>query len=237
MRDLRAVVRGTRIDDVIVMVRRFLLACGIVSSLLYLAMNLFVASQWPGYSSFSQVVSELSAVDSPTRSLWVPLGFLYGTLLLAFGWGVWRFADDSRPLRIAGALLMAYALFGFFWPPMHLRPVLAAGGGTLTDTLHIVWTAVSGFLMVLAMGFAPAAFGTRFRAYSIASIVSILALGWLVGTYAAAIQANLPTPWVGVWERVLIAVQMLWIAVLSTMLLLRAQRVALTGRRGQRLAA
>ena len=211
------------------MLRKILLACGILSSLLYLAMNVYVASQWPGYSSFSQVISELSAIDSPTRALWVPLGFLYGALLLAFGWGVWRSADRSRPLRIAGALLMAYALFGFFWPPMHLRPVLAAGGGTLTDTLHIVWTAVCGIGMVLTMSFAAAAFGRRFRVYTIASIVLILALGYVTGTYAPALQANLPTPWVGVWERLLIGFQMLWIAVLSTMLLRRA-RAASTAR-------
>jgi len=201
------------------MLRKTLLACGVLSSLLYAAMNVVVALQWPGYSSFSQTVSELSAIDAPTRPLWVSLGFVYGTLLFAFGWGVWRSAAARRPLRIAGALLMGYALFGFFWPPMHLRPVLAAGGGTLTDTLHIVWTAVSGVVMVSAMILAAAAFGTRFRAYSTVSIVLILSCGWVTGTYVAAMQANLPTPGLGVWERVLIGFQMLWIAVLATMLL------------------
>jgi hypothetical protein len=34
--------------------------CGILSSLLYVAMNVFVAMQWEGYSSASQAVSELS---------------------------------------------------------------------------------------------------------------------------------------------------------------------------------
>lgn len=216
------------------MTRKVLLACGIVSSLLYVAMNVLVASRWPGYSSLSQTVSELSAIDSPTRALWVPLGFIWGTLLLAFGYGIWRSAEERRPLRIAGGLLMAYALFGFFWPPMHLRPVLAAGGGTLTDTLHIVWTAVSAVLLVVAMGCAAAAFGTRFRVYSIASIALILGFGWITGTYAAAIQANLPTPLVGLWERVLIAFQMLWIAVLSAMLL-RSRRGASTGREADRV--
>src|SRR3954467_5486948 len=117
--------------------RKTLLACGILSSLLYAAMNVFVAAQWPAYSSFSQTVSELSAIDAPTRALWVPFAFLFSTLLLAFGYGVWL--TNARRLRAAGALLMIYAVFGVFWPPMHLRPVLAAGGGTLTDTLHIAW--------------------------------------------------------------------------------------------------
>jgi len=50
------------------------LTCGIVASLLYVAMNVFVPLQWRGYSFASQVISELSAIDAPTRSLWVPLG-------------------------------------------------------------------------------------------------------------------------------------------------------------------
>jgi hypothetical protein len=218
------------------MLRKTFLACGIVSSLLYVAMNVFVASRWPGYSSFSQVVSELSAIDSPTRPLWVPLGFLYGTLLLAFGYGVLRSAQHKPPLRITGALLIAYALVGFFWPPMHLRPVLAAGGGTLTDTLHIVWTFVTVALMMLAMGFGAVAFGPRFRLYTVATMVLLCVFGWITGTYAPAIEANLPTPWVGVWERILIACFMVWIVVLSTMLLYGAGEAS-TARGEENLAA
>ena len=56
------------------MTRPILLVCGILSSLLYIAMNVFVPMQWDGYSSASQTVSELSAIGAPTRSLWAALG-------------------------------------------------------------------------------------------------------------------------------------------------------------------
>ena len=69
--------------------RKALLVCGIVASLLYLAMNVLIPMQWEGYNSASQVISELSAIDAPTRSLWVPLGIAYTVLMLAFGGGVW----------------------------------------------------------------------------------------------------------------------------------------------------
>ena len=59
------------------MARKSLLACGLASSLLYVAMNVFVPMQWDAYSSFSQTISELSAIDAPTRSVWVPLGIVY----------------------------------------------------------------------------------------------------------------------------------------------------------------
>jgi hypothetical protein len=35
---------------------------------------------------------------------------------------------------------------------------------------------------------------------------------------AARLQANLPTPWMGVWERVNIGAWLLWVAVLSAKL-------------------
>ena len=44
------------------MARRSLLVCGIMSSLLYVGMNVVVAMRWEGYSSASQTVSQLSAV-------------------------------------------------------------------------------------------------------------------------------------------------------------------------------
>src|ERR1700687_4582000 len=145
------------------MERKILLVCGVLSSLLYVAMTVFVPMQWEGYSSASQTVSELSAISAPTRPLWVPLGTAYTLLVAAFGWGVLASARRNRPLRVAGRLLVAYGVIGLAWPPMHLREVLAAGGGTLTDTMHIVFAMVTVLLMLLAMGFAAAAFGKRFR--------------------------------------------------------------------------
>src|SRR5687767_3917385 len=119
--------------------RRMLLACGVVSSLLYVAMNVLVALQWTDYNSASQTVSELSAVGAPTRALWVALGIPYTLLVAAFGWGVFAAAGGNRPLRLAGGLMCVYGVIGLGWPlaPMRLRDTLAAGGGSLTDTFHI----------------------------------------------------------------------------------------------------
>lgn len=203
---------------------RFALACGSVSALLYAAMLVGVPLGWSEYSSASQTVSELSAIDAPTRPLWVSLGMVWTLLYGAFGWGVWRAGDSSRALRIAGGSIVVAAVFGVFWPPMHLREVLAAGGGTLTDTLHIVWTAVNGVLTVVAMAFSAAALGRGFRIYSITSIVVLLAAGTMTSMSAPELQANLPTPWMGVWERVNVAAWLLWVAMLSAILLRRGRR-------------
>jgi hypothetical protein len=71
------------------MARKVLLVCGILSSLLYVGMNVIAAVLYEGYSPTSQSVSELSAIGAPTRPLWLLLGIPYALLATAFGWGLW----------------------------------------------------------------------------------------------------------------------------------------------------
>jgi len=194
--------------------RKGLLLCGVVSSVYYVLMNLYVPSQWHGYSVASQVVSELSAIDAPTRALWVFMAVPYTILVVAFGTGVWLAARDSRALRYVGALFVANGAMGPFWPPMHLRGVEP----TLTDALHIAFAMVWLTAMLLAMGLAAAALGKRFRLYTLTTLAAFVAFGTLTAIDGPRIAADLPTPWVGVWERVNMGIAMLWIAVLAVTL-------------------
>jgi len=86
---------------------KFLLICGILSSALYAATNVFIARQWADYNSRTMTVSELFAIHAPTRALWVPLSFVYTLLMAAFGWGVRASTHGGRRLRIAGGFLVA----------------------------------------------------------------------------------------------------------------------------------
>jgi hypothetical protein len=185
-------------------------------------MMLFVGLLWDGYSAASRTISELSAIEAPTRPLWMLLGTVYTVLMIAFGWAVWKSAPPNRALRVVGAVLVIHGLAGYFWPPMHQREVLAAGGATLTDTLHVAWMMVTGVFFMVETGVGAAAFGKRFRLFSIAAMAIAVACGFATGTYTSRIEANLPTPGVGVWERVSAGVYMLWIAVLSVTLLRRS---------------
>ena len=216
--------------------RKALLGCGVLAALLYIAM--MQAIRYDGYNWISQVVSELSAVGAPTRPLWFWLGWLYTALILAFGWGVWTSAGSNRRLRMVGGMILVSGLLCFIWPfaPMHQREVLAAGGGTLSDTLHIALSAITVPLFLLTLGFGAAAFGTRFRLYSIATLIIALGAGVLTAVQAPGMSANLPTPTIGLWERINIGLYMLWLGVLAVMLLRRREtgapgspRPALTG--------
>ena len=101
-----------------------------------------------------------------------------------FGIGVWQCADWSRTLKIGGMLLCAYGVIGICFPPMHQREVLAAGGGTITDKLHIVFTIASVLLMVLAMSFSAASLGASFKRYSIVTIALMFVFGMLTASDA-----------------------------------------------------
>lgn len=175
-----------------VLLNKLLFSCGILSSLLYVAANIFVPMQYPGYSLASHTVSELSAIGTPTRQLWVQLLSVYSILVLSFGWGIWRSAGNNRRLRIVGMLIALYAIVGIFWPPMHQRDVLAAGGGTLTDTFHIAFTFITVPLMLLVMGFSAASFGKTFRVYTIISLVMVIGFGVLTGLASPRMEADLP---------------------------------------------
>jgi len=191
-----------------------LLACGVLAALLYAAMLIFIPLAWPDYRSASQTISELSAIGAPTRLWWVALGTLYAALCVGFGWGVWLASAGNRPLRVVAALLITDGVLCLFWPPMHLRGTVV----TLTDTLHVVWMIITGLLMTLAIGFGAASLGTRFRLFSIATLVIMLTTGIGTGVDAPRIAANLPTPWIGVWERVSAGAFMLWVMVLAVSL-------------------
>src|SRR5829696_1074072 len=215
------------------MVRKILLGCGIVSSVLYVATILLAPRRWEGYSSSSQTVSELFAINAPTKPLVVPLFLMYSVLVIAFGMGVWASAGRKLALRVAAVGPIGKEVLGFvvtLFFPIHLRGVKA----TLTDNMHGILTGVGVLFMLLAIGFGAAAFGKWFRIYSIATFLLLVVGGVLTGLDQPNLEPNLPTPWMGVWERINIYAYMLWVVVLA-IALLRAQRLDNTRRQPRSL--
>lgn len=195
--------------------QKFLLASGVLSSLWYVVINIYVPMHYEGYSMSRLTVSELSAIGAPTRLLWVLLVLAYPLLFAAFAWGVRSSGKQNRALRIAGALMLSYAAFNFYWPPMHMRGTEP----TLTDTLHITWAIVTNIFMWLVMIFGTAGLSKPFRIYTIASIALHIVFGALTFMEAPNVPTNGPTPTIGLWERINIAIFMLWVIVFAVTLL------------------
>lgn len=192
-----------------------LLWCGILGSVFYAVINLVVPIIASGYSMKTQTVSELSAIGSPTRSLWIALIIPYGLLMIAFGFGVAKAAGKERTLRMVGALFIINSVIGFFWPPMHTRGIEP----TLTDTLHIAFTIVTVFIFTLQIALASLSFNVSFAVYSIMSLLVMLVFGFLTALEAPNVPGDLPTPMIGVWERLSIGSYILWVTIFARALL------------------
>jgi hypothetical protein len=211
--------------------RQALLACGILYALLYPIVNdVIAATMYDGYSRMSQAVSELSAVGAPSRAFLTAAGPLFSLLLIAFGVGIWRSAEGKRSIRIAGALVVAHGAMSFLWlfAPMSDRDVIAAGGGTSADSMHLVLSAATGLFVVAYVATLAVGFGWLFRVYSVLTIATALVFGMLSGQ-VDRVEAGEPTPYMGLLERIGIGAWLLWLAV-AAIVLLR------TGKTAQELA-
>lgn len=199
------------------MKNKYLLLCGAVASLLYIAADIYVSSRYPGYSYKDQAISELSAVGAPTKGLWTILLILFDPLLVAFGLGVRKAAASNRPLGITGLLIVVWGLFGLLW---YLFPMNMNGNiGSATDTMHLVMSAVTVFLIITFIGIGSGSGGRWFRLYSLTTIVLMLIFGAMVGQQAPRVARQLPTPWMGIMERISVYAPMVWVIVLSRRLI------------------
>ena len=206
------------------MLRRALLRCGILSSLLYLATDIIGGLYYDGYSFASQAVSELMAIGAPSEPIVDPLFIAYGLLVTAFGIGVVREGVHlGRAVRVTGGLLIAYAVIGLTGPTlfeMHRRGAGVPGG----DLPHIVLTVVLVVLFIATIAVAASTLGKQFRRYSVATLLTLIVAGAASAPYGAKLAAGDPTPGFGVIERINIYASLLWVAALAIVLLRRSGR-------------
>jgi hypothetical protein len=210
------------------MLRRFLLLCGVLSSIVYVAIDVLAAILHSGYHSFtSQAISELMASGAPTERLVDPIFlFVYGPLLIAFGVGVWMSPGPTRLMHITGGLVIGSAILGVTGPTLFEMNVRNSGGDPRADLLHIAVTSVLSLIILLFIGSGAFLRGRWFRRYSFVTIAIMLVFGALTGLASRPMASGGPTPWMGVYERILIGAYLLWVAVLALSLLRASQTTA-----------
>ena len=199
-----------------------LLACGLLSSVLYVSADIFAAARYPGYDYTSQAISEMSAIGAPTANLLAPLYTLYSILFALFGAGVWLAAGGRRSVRASSIFIIAIGALGIAWA---IFPMNARGAErTLTDVMHLVMGGASSLLIIGAIVFGAVAFGRKLRLYSAATVLVMLAFGYVMSMDVPRVATNVSTPYLGITERVMMAAWLLWMVVLSVTLL-REHRV------------
>lgn len=196
---------------------RALVLCGALSSAFYVFIDVFGALHYPHYNYSAQAISEMSAIGSPTAQLLAPFYRVWSVLFVAFTMGA-LLSSDARPaLRWSAAFLLAVAMVGtsFSAFPMNER----GADRTMSDTMHLIVAAATMLLLSGAILAGRSAFGTRFRRYSVATVVVMLLFFALTLRDVPNVAAHLPTPFMGLNERISMTAWLLWIAVLSVRLL------------------
>lgn len=103
--------------------------CGIVSSLIYLGVDITVSVYWNEFYDYtSQGFSELLAFESPTRSFVLSFSILYNVLVIAFGLGAFITAGKKLSQRITGILLVGSS---------QTLEVDVISGATVTSKAHL----------------------------------------------------------------------------------------------------
>ena len=176
--------------------------CGLLGTaafLSYTAAVVFSPLAYPGYDWMAQAVSDLSAVNAPSRSLWNQLSCLYNvcTLICAMMVCVGIQGKKTRQLRIGIYLFTAMEWvsaigFGMF-------PLSDSGyAGTFQDKMHMVSTGLVVFLSILSLVLIILA-GVKEKSCRTYGIFAGIALGMML---VGALGMNLvPKAYFGVVER------------------------------------
>lgn len=209
--------------------RGVLLVCGIAAALVQIGPDIIGGMLfYPGYSFVSQAISELSAIDAPTRPLLVPFAPIYSAFQVAFGLGVWLHQDHyennnrrhQRPwLRALGVTQIIIGIVAISWMPfpMHMR----GEETSFTDTMHNTFAAVQVIFILTSLGLGTIAYAKKpFGYYSLGTLVTLVALGSLSFLIAGQVVPQELGNYFGIWERTTVYGYMAWIMVLAILLLL-----------------
>lgn len=144
---------------------KWLLSCGILAPLVYLATDRIAGALLKGYSFSAGSMSELGAAGSPVRPLVVALTLVASALTIAFGIGAWQAAGSAILARLVALFILGNTFFGLlatlFFPNHYgVRPEFA--------TPEVLVMFLSVLCSVLAIIFGALAFPGWFRVLSIA---------------------------------------------------------------------
>ena len=157
-----------------------LLACGIVASVLHIAMDDVIAvvpRLRPHRATRQRAVRDLRPVAGHPYSAGDPLRAPDDRVLDR---GLAR-RPGNRALRLTSGLMLGFAALGLlaFPFPMVTDEVLGA------NTIHtIIWGVLTPLLMLAGIGASAAAFGKAFRLYAILTLVALVACSVLAGILA-----------------------------------------------------
>ncbi len=211
---------GALTTERVSVVHKTLLACGVISSILYAGIDLLAGLSYDGYSFYSQTISELGAVGAPKPVWLAPLFLTYSALMFVFGITVVLYGTRrSDRIKKVGMLLVLYMIVG---SGTALFPIHVRGTAALADEMpHIIAGLAATTVILVTMAVGSTALGRNFRIFSWTTFASMLVFGALTVPSGMKLAAGEPTPGMGILERLAYYSILVWVAGLSIALLRR----------------
>lgn len=174
---------------------------GVLSLLSYTAAVVFSPLAYPGYDSLSQAVSDLSAVNAPSKALWEQLSALYGVCGMVSIMSVCVFIQGKLDKVIRIGIYLFAAMNWVSDIGYSLFPLSDSGKdmNTFNDIMHVyVVTALVVLLSVISLG-VIAVGGFRNKKYR---SLAIWASAALLLMFLGAVGTNVvPEEYFGIPER------------------------------------
>jgi hypothetical protein len=127
---------------------------------------------------------------------------------------VWVSPGRKRTLRLTALMLALFAILGAITGGIFNLDMRGAES-TPRGALHPAMTAVMSVPIVLSLVLGAFLLGWRFGLLSHATIDAAAVGGVLTAQDVPLLEANLPTPWMGIKERINIYPYMLWVVALA----------------------
>jgi hypothetical membrane protein len=188
---------------------------GVVGPIVFVVVVLVAAALRPGYSHFTNFISELGATGTTNAAFMNYAGFVpAGLMLAAFGAALAWTLPKNRLAMVAAALVALFgsgvAASGF----ISCDPRCPQNEGSIENLVHNAIAPLSFLCLILGAGMLGIHFRrlSAWRAFSVYSLLtSALALCLLV-----ALASSLDTrELTGLWQRLLLTVLFLWCAVIG----------------------
>ena len=172
---------------------------GIVSFLSYAAAVIFAPLAYPGYCWMAQAVSDLSAADAPSLTLWNRLSALYNTCEIVCVTAVCIGIQGQKTRLLRTGISLFAAMEWISAVGYRMFPLSSSGyAGTFQDGMHMVVTALVVGLSIVSLTVIIIA-GAKDRDCRSYGVCAAVALGMmLVG--AVGMQL-VPAAYFGVVER------------------------------------
>ena len=186
---------------------------GIIGAVFYFAHVIFGRIFYEGYNPFTQAISDLTAVNSPSQKIASVFSFLYGVFTVIFSSGFFiYFKGKINKIVTLGAIFFCFMTLISFFGYMFFPLSKSGFAGTFQDKMHlaitiavVVFTIIS--LILFSIGF------LKTREYKYMGTISLFTIAFLL--LGVLLINKLPKEYFGIAERINVYSIILYTGILS----------------------